>query len=353
MTSERPPEAARLPWPPLVAVAGRCGAMRRWRSAQSWPHALLIHGARGHRQACARAQLRRRGCCARTPRADGLACGECAGCRYAVAGQHPDLMRIELLMIDQEQRRRSKRSTPSRIDRVRALIEFVQLTSHRQRAKVAVIAPAERMNAAAANALLKTLEEPPPGTYLILVSDRARDACRRRCARAAASSRRRAPDWPRPRDMARRHKASRRPISRWRRRRRAARGARHRRSGGAGRATRLACRASAKPERLPVMALAARIDAGGKDERRARLAHAHRLARLPGPRIWRASPRAAPRANPDVAAALAAPRAAGGADRRCFAIIGHCSRSARCSRIRCNRVSSPRRCCIGYRELFR
>ena len=57
------------------------------------------------------------------------------------------------------------------IDRVRALTEFVQLTSHRQRAKVAVIAPAERMNAAAANALLKTLEEPPAGTYLVLVAD--------------------------------------------------------------------------------------------------------------------------------------------------------------------------------------
>jgi DNA polymerase-3 subunit delta' len=53
---------------------------------------------------------------------------------------------------------------------IRALIEWATLTSHRGMAKVAVIAPAERMNAAAANALLKTLEEPPPGTYLILVS---------------------------------------------------------------------------------------------------------------------------------------------------------------------------------------
>ena len=37
-----------------------------------------------------------RRCCARRPRTDGLACGACAGCRYAVAGQHPDLMRVEL-----------------------------------------------------------------------------------------------------------------------------------------------------------------------------------------------------------------------------------------------------------------
>ena len=57
------------------------------------------------------------------------------------------------------------------VDRIRALIDFVLLSSHRQRAKVAVIVPAERMHPSAANALLKTLEEPPAGTFLILVSD--------------------------------------------------------------------------------------------------------------------------------------------------------------------------------------
>jgi len=99
-----------------------------------------------------------------------LACGECPGCRYAAAGQHPDLLRLELLVIDPDEGTLQTVETIG-IDRVRALTEFAQLTSHRQRAKVAVISPAERMNAAAANALLKTLEEPPPGTYVILVSD--------------------------------------------------------------------------------------------------------------------------------------------------------------------------------------
>jgi DNA polymerase-3 subunit delta' len=56
------------------------------------------------------------------------------------------------------------------VDHIRALTEWAQVTAHRRVAKVAVIAPAERMNAAAANALLKTLEEPPPGTFLILVA---------------------------------------------------------------------------------------------------------------------------------------------------------------------------------------
>jgi DNA polymerase-3 subunit delta' len=117
----------------------------------SFPHALLIHGPRGigkHALALNFAQA----LLCETPRADGLACGACAGCRYAVAGQHPDLMRLELLVIDPEEDTLEVTEIIS-IDRVRALTEFVQLTSHRQRAKVAVIAPAERMNAAAANAL--------------------------------------------------------------------------------------------------------------------------------------------------------------------------------------------------------
>jgi DNA polymerase-3 subunit delta' len=97
-------------------------------------------------------------------------------------------MRLELLFIDPEEGTLGAVESIG-IDRVRALTEFVQLTSHRQRAKVAVIAPAERMNAAAANALLKTLEEPPPGTYVILVSDqpgRVPATLRSRCRMLAA-----------------------------------------------------------------------------------------------------------------------------------------------------------------------
>jgi DNA polymerase-3 subunit delta' len=149
-----------------------------------------------------------------SPRPDGLACGTCGGCKLAIAGQHPDLMRIELLVIDPEEDTIEVVDTIA-IDRIRSLTEFVQLTSHRQRAKVAVIAPAERMNAAAANALLKTLEEPPAGTYLILVST-SRAGCPRRFARGAASSRRHCRRAKR-RWRGWRRKVSIRPRSRWRR----------------------------------------------------------------------------------------------------------------------------------------
>jgi DNA polymerase-3 subunit delta' len=87
-----------------------------------------------------------------------------------MAGQHPDLLRLELSTFDEATGEWTSVDTIA-VDRVRALIDFALLSAHRQRAKVAVIAPAERMHPAAANALLKTLEEPPPGTFVILVSD--------------------------------------------------------------------------------------------------------------------------------------------------------------------------------------
>src|SRR5207244_7993021 len=80
----------------------------------------------------------------------------------------PDLRLVEPIEIDHD-----NVATPSlwiTVAHVRALIDWAALTSHRRVAKVAVIVPAERMNPAAANALLKTLEEPPAGTYLILVA---------------------------------------------------------------------------------------------------------------------------------------------------------------------------------------
>ena len=158
---------------------------------------------------------------------------------------------------------------PIPVDRIRALIEWVQLTSHRGRAKVAIIAPAENMNLAAANALLKTLEEPPPATYLILVSHqpgRVPATLRSRCRRMAA---------PRPETKV---------AERWL----AQQGAMNPQSvlAQAGGAPLLALamggpewqseravwlQALAKPDTLSPVALAARIEAAPKDQRRERL----------------------------------------------------------------------------------
>ncbi len=123
-----------LPWQTDVA--------REALAARStWPHALLLDGPRGHRQAHAGASILRARCCANRRGADGFSCGTCASCRYVVAGQHPDLQMIEPFIVDEDGE--VKVQDPIPVDRIRALIEWVQLTSHRGRAKVAVIAPAE------------------------------------------------------------------------------------------------------------------------------------------------------------------------------------------------------------------
>jgi len=150
-----------------------------------WPHAMLITGRRGIGKRLLADALARALVC-ETPRATGLPCGQCPGCRYAVAGQHPDLRVVEPIDVVDDV---AKPVEWIVVDKIRALTGWAQLTSHRGGAKVGIVDPAERMNAAAANALLKTLEEPPPATFLLLVSHqpgRLPATIRSRCQTVAA-----------------------------------------------------------------------------------------------------------------------------------------------------------------------
>ena len=168
MSDDRDDEGtAAAPWPPLspwheplvrTLLADRA----------RWPHALLLAGPAGIGKRIAAQHLARALLCER-PRDGGIACGECDGCRYVAAGQHPDLRVVAPIERDDDGVEKRLDAIP--VTQIRALTDFVQLTSHRQGNKVALIAPAERMNASAANALLKTLEEPPANTYLLLVAD--------------------------------------------------------------------------------------------------------------------------------------------------------------------------------------
>ncbi|MBY6185465.1 DNA polymerase III subunit delta' [Marinobacter hydrocarbonoclasticus] len=87
----------------------------------------------------------------------GRGCGLCKGCQLLAAGHHPD--RYDLAPEGQQ----------IKVDSVRTLISQLAGTSHQGGARVAVLNQAQRLNQASANALLKTLEEPPAGVYLILV----------------------------------------------------------------------------------------------------------------------------------------------------------------------------------------
>jgi len=297
--SENDAVAGALPWTPLLPWQTRVAA-ELLAKRDTFPHALLIHGPRGlgkHALALGLAQ----GLLCETPRADGLGCGTCPGCHYAIAGQHPDLMRLELLQIDEETGE-LEAVDHIKIDRVRGVIAALELSSHRQRARVAVIAPAERMNPEAANALLKTLEEPPAGAYLILVSDapaRLPATIVSRCRKLSAPrpSADEAKAWldaqgvPDP-ELAL-AQAGGAPLAAFAH---ADPGVREER--------RAWVAALSDPDRLSVTILAARIDAAGKEERRARLAWVVDWLIAWTADLARVAAGGAARQNPDAARAL-------------------------------------------------
>jgi DNA polymerase III subunit delta' len=126
-------------------------------AADRLPQALLIHeapGAGGDWLALRAAQLVLCGEPGKAP------CGQCPGCQRVAAEQHPDLMFVRPIEDSQQ----------LRIEQVRELSEELCLTSHAGGYKVGLLSPADALNRFAANALLKTLEEPPARTLLVLVA---------------------------------------------------------------------------------------------------------------------------------------------------------------------------------------
>ncbi|MGH8029035.1 MAG: DNA polymerase III subunit delta', partial [Arenimonas sp.] len=130
-------------------------------------HALLFAGpARMGKLAVAQALAARLLCS--SPRDDGFACRACRACTLLAAGTHPDIQNITFEPNDKGDKLRNELV----VDQVRRLGEWFSMTSQFGGAQVAVVEPAEALNVAAANALLKTLEEPSGNRYLLLVSNR-------------------------------------------------------------------------------------------------------------------------------------------------------------------------------------
>jgi DNA polymerase-3 subunit delta' len=154
-------------------------------------HALLLHGPQGVGQFELAVTLAQSWLCDAAPNSAKpvQACGKCASCKLAQARSHPDLLvvlpealRESLGWLSDanepgavEKAGKAKPSKEIKVDSVRAVVAFSQTTSARGRGKAVVVHPAERMNAIAANTLLKTLEE-PPGDTRFLLSSAAADA---------------------------------------------------------------------------------------------------------------------------------------------------------------------------------
>lgn len=140
-------------------------------------HALLIKGPRGiGKQAFGMALAQALLC--ETPVPDGAACGQCKACNWLTSGVHPDFrMLAPITEGDAEAEaedggKKTKASPWISIEQVRELHDFIYVSSHRGGRKVILVSPAEALNVNAANALLKSLEEPPALTHFILISHR-------------------------------------------------------------------------------------------------------------------------------------------------------------------------------------
>lgn len=141
-------------------------AWNRLASAQAqgrFPHALLLSGQPGVGKDDFSRHLAQSLLCESSDKP----CSQCNACQLYLAGTHPDSSHLtfEPLKSDSE-----KLSKTIKIEQVRALVEKLTLSRFGDGFKVAIINPADAMTHAAANSLLKTLEEPSDNTVMVLVS---------------------------------------------------------------------------------------------------------------------------------------------------------------------------------------
>jgi DNA polymerase III subunit delta' len=151
---------------------------------QRLPHALLISGPAGiGKRRFARALIAFALCGERS----GYACGQCRSCQQLAVGAHPDALLLgtdgllglaptpsghheQGLVHWQPEEDRKRRDIA--INAARKLTERLSLSSHYDGTRAALIDPADALNVSSVNALLKTIEEPPPATHLLLVCER-------------------------------------------------------------------------------------------------------------------------------------------------------------------------------------
>jgi DNA polymerase-3 subunit delta' len=184
---------APMPFSEIIGQDRAIGALRSALARGALHHAYLFGGPAGVGKATAARRLAQAANCTGTPDAADP-CGACGPCRKIEAGTHPDVVVIER---EREMARRGVWEprggrTPSAeivVDQVRDLVDRrLSMKRFEGRRRFVVIDPADAMNPHAQNALLKTLEEPPEDTTLVLVSaspDALLPTIRSRCARVA------------------------------------------------------------------------------------------------------------------------------------------------------------------------
>ena len=175
-------------FPELIGQDGPRGVLERILVSGRIPHAILFHGPEGIGKGAIAAAFSASLLCERPN--GGAACGACPACRKAGHGNHPDLMVVTRLpkakkgdttTNDEDEDSAEDAASASgkgdlkrqiTIDQIRDLNEHATYAPREGARRVFVVDPADAMNAASQNALLKTLEEPPGRAVLLLVASR-------------------------------------------------------------------------------------------------------------------------------------------------------------------------------------
>jgi len=136
--------------------------LQQCHQQQRFPHGLILHGPAGVGVNVFSRRLAQYLLCQNAHASDSAAraCGQCAACKLFQAGTHPDLCELEVL--------EDKKNIS--IDQVRQMAQWQSIKSHLGGAQVVLIREAHKLSTSAANALLKTLEEPSGATVLILLT---------------------------------------------------------------------------------------------------------------------------------------------------------------------------------------
>lgn len=150
------------------------------------PHAFLFYGMEGVGKTLFAERFAQSLLC-EAPLANGHSCNQCASCGWFAQYNHPDYRRVRPETLDDENgnaeedadgtdaKKTAKSIKPLsreiKIGQVRALADFMNISTHRQGKRVITLYPAEALNTASANALLKMLEEPPADTVFLLITN--------------------------------------------------------------------------------------------------------------------------------------------------------------------------------------
>lgn len=156
--------------------------MYSWQKAQ-WnkimqrkdqlPHAILLRGRAGIGKHDFALSLAHALLC-RQPDQLLRACGACASCQWLKEGGHPDFKYItpdDGSDMESNTKKKTTKKSQISVTQIRQLYDYLSLSTHQvQGRRIILISPAETLNVASANALLKMLEEPPSNTLFLLVA---------------------------------------------------------------------------------------------------------------------------------------------------------------------------------------